>query len=218
MHKCCWRTLWITRQKHCRPRNNGRWTLGHLLNNEIERHFCLAGFLGKVTGAAHPGPHDDDQNGCKSDRRPAAFMHLDDIRAEEHDVDDKKAKDQRQCTADTPVPDTRHDKIKKPCRNQHIACHSDTVCGRQIIRLLKAKHQNDNGQTQQKIDARNINLPVQLFRSVLDFKAWQNIELHGLTRHRKCTADNRLTGNHGCCCCQQNHRPERKFRHHLKEW
>ncbi len=145
-------------------------------------------------------------------------MHLDDIGAEEHDIDDEKAQDQRQRTAHAPIPDARHDKIEQPCRDQHIAGYSDTVSGREIIGLLKAKHQNDNSQAQQEIDARNIDLPVQLLRSMLDFETGQNVELNGLTSHRKRTADNRLTGDYGCSSCQQHHWPERKFWHHLKEW
>ena len=131
-------------------------------------------------------------------RKPAAVLDLDDVRAEEREIDRRgttPATLAGQPHAPAP-PLARHD-VRQQRRDHHRRRHGHAVGGREIGRRAEAEHQADGGEHQHPVDFGDVDLPFFVRRGVVDVEARRVAELNGLLRQRERAGDDRLRRDDG---------------------
>ena len=83
--------------------------------------------------------------------------------------------------------------------------------------MRNMQHQQQHADQQQRVDARDVDLPVLRRRGVADLEARQQAELDRLLGERIGAGDHRLAGDHGRGGREHDHRQQQRLRNQLVE-
>ena len=184
------------RQEHGRARHARRPRPLDLREEAVERDRRLRQDAAEEGGPAVPGGHAEEDRGGDGERHPAPALHLDDVGAEEGEVDRHERARQRARPRDRPVPAGPGDHVEERRRDRHRPRHRDPVRGGERARRAEADDQQETADHQGPVDRGDVDLAGRGPRGVDDRHAGAQPELHALLGQREGARDQGLRGDH----------------------
>src|SRR5260221_5827529 len=187
----------VAGQKDRRARHPTARRRLEVLEEEVERHRRARALGDQELPTADPRPHHDIDDRGDKEREPAALLDLHHVGGEEGEIDDQEEAEEEDGKRPVPLQDADHVDEGENRGQRHRSGHRDAVGGAEIVRRFETEHQRHDGNQQEQIDGRYVDLAELLLRVVTDEEARQIAELHGLIGHRKSARDDGLRGDDG---------------------
>ena len=166
--------------------------------------------------AAAPGQHQEGDDGCEQQRKPAALEQFDRIGGEENAVDGEEESVDRDHDDRRIAPLDRHQR-RQQRGDGHQQRHRDAVGAGEGFRGAEVQHGAQRRRRQQPVHQRHVDLADRVRGGVLDMHARQEAELDRLLRQGKHARDDRLRGDHGGECGECDQRVVHPVRRELIE-
>ena len=167
------------------------------INELHERNIVATQLVKQDPRAARPGPHGDHEAACNQQGHIAAFDDLDEIGAEENEINHQKGRHQRSRRPQGPAPVLPGHDEGEAGGDDHGSGDGDAIGGRQFIRRAEEHHDEQDADEQQLVHLGHVDLPLLRLRGMANVETGQQTQLDRLTRQRESARDHRLAGDDG---------------------
>ena len=160
-----------------------------------------------------PGDHDHEQHQPEQQRNVAAIEDLEQVGAEEGEVDGQEQAGDRAGAEPAPTPAVTHDVVEQDRGQQHGGRDRGAESAGQLCRAAEADGDGDGRDHHDPVHQRHVDLAIFLVGGLADHQARHPAELHRLAGEGIGAGDDRLAGDDGGHRGQRHQRVDSPVRH-----